>query len=115
MWLPEKRYLIAPEDFHPSAVIIRDALPPPRTSTASANTIACSEGGIHLCLMVNKAEKDGESGMKEKKGVRESVVLKYHQGFLSEFFRSNLPVMLNLPSGPPTPTPRHKATTNNKV
>lgn len=43
--------------------------------------------------------------MKEKKGVRESVVLKYHQDVLSEFFRSDLPVMLKTPSGPPNPIP----------
>lgn len=43
--------------------------------------------------------------MKEKKGVRESVVLKYHQDVLSESFRSDLPVMLKAPSGPPTLSP----------
>lgn len=43
--------------------------------------------------------------MKEKKGVCERVVLKYHQDIASEFFRSDLPVTLKTRPGSPTPAP----------
>lgn len=60
MWLPEKRYFIATEVFHPSTVI---------TTTKDLHHQGC------------------------------------HQDVLSEFFRSDLPIMLKTLSGPPFPAP----------
>lgn len=55
------------EDFYPSAVIttakdlhLQGCDYQRCLTTTSANTIAYSEEGIHLCLMVNKAENKME-------------------------------------------------------